>query len=147
MVRGHLHYGQVTKQQKWWSKFPDLGLLTVAWLPRPNPRKGLGITLLRSVLLECHGFWIQKLPFQIFNVIGQVLLLWLKLLCLLYIRFLSLVELERWLAEVIVPPSSTLMTAFQCWKCFVARFFPDSSSHGQNVWRPDYLNCARSTAK
>ena len=46
-----------------------------------------------------------KLPLQIFNMIGQILLQFSKFL--LYIHFLYLVELERWLTGVAFFPSST----------------------------------------
>ena len=48
--------------------------------------------------------------FQIFNVIGQALLPYSKFYVLPYIRFLSLIELECWLAEVMFVPSSTLVS-------------------------------------
>ena len=73
-------------------------------------RKVLGKTLLGSFLLECHGFkilqtlfldlqWLVRSNFQCSTVY--------------HIHLLSLIELERWLAEVTLFPSSTPMAAFQ----------------------------------
>ena len=61
---------------------------------------------------------ILKFHFQIFNTICQVLL---------YSSLYSLPvisKLERFLADVAVFPSSTLMVGFQCLRHFQARLFP-----------------------
>ena len=87
--------------------------------PAPNPslapqtqptRKGLGNNLAWKCLAgmwRMHGFWIQQLTSSFRSST------WLvrhysniqNFYVLLYIRFLSLIELERWLAEVIFVPS------------------------------------------
>ena len=95
----------------------------VSLVPRPTPQGGRvwEITLLRVVQLECHGFWIQQTSsfrsstrlvlyysnFQNFDVLP-------------YIRFLSLVKLERWLAGLTFFPSSTQPAAFRLSRHFRA---------------------------
>lgn len=66
---------------------------------------------------------------------------WYNFNVAMYIHFLSLIELERWLAAmhyVAFFPSSTLMAAFQCSRHFKQGFFsPDPSSTTWRVWGPD----------
>ena len=83
-------------------------------------------------------FKSHKLCSQIFNAIGQVidsravsstiygqvLLQFSNFHVLPYIQFLSLVELECWLADLALFPSSTLMAAFQCLRHLRARLSP-----------------------
>jgi len=96
---------------------------------RPDPRGRVwGITLLGSVYLECHGFWIQQTsPFRSTWLV-RYYSNFQNFYVLLYIRFLSLIELEHWLAEVMFIPSSTLTAAFQHSRHFQARLSPDPSS-------------------
>ena len=66
------------------SKFLLLSSYLLSTLdPRPNPQGRVwGITLLGSVLLECHSLSNSaNFLFQIFNAIGQVLLQFSKFLC------------------------------------------------------------------
>jgi len=109
--------------------------LWILWLksgPQSQPtRKGLGNNLAWKCLAGMLRFLNSaNILFQIFNAIGQVLLQFSKFLCsiVLYSRFLSLIELEHWLAEVMFLPSSTLMAVFQCSRHFRARIFPATSS-------------------
>ena len=70
-------------------------------VPRPTPQGGRvwEITLLGAVQLECHGFWIQQT--SSFRSSTRLVLYcsnFQNFYVLPYICFLSLFELERWLA-------------------------------------------------
>jgi len=75
-------------------------------VPRPTPQGGR--SLLGGVQLECHGFWIQQT--SSFRSSTQLVLYYSNFqnfYVLPYICFLSLVELERWLAGLMFFHSST----------------------------------------
>ena len=84
-------------------------------VPRPTPQGGRvwEITLLGAVQLECHGFWIHQT--SSFRSTRLVLYYsnFQNFYVLPYICFLSLVELERWLAGLTFFPSSTQPAAFR----------------------------------
>ena len=75
----------------------------LVWTPDPSgcARKGLGNNLARKCLAGMPRFLNSaNFIFQILNAIGQVLLEFSNFYVLPYIHFLSLVELEHWLAEM-----------------------------------------------
>ena len=86
-------------------------------------RKGLGNKIARKCLAGMPWFWIQETS----SFRTSMWLVWYyscNSMFYQYIRFLSLVKLEHWSAEVMFFPSSTLMAAFQSSRHFQARLFP-----------------------
>jgi len=93
-----------------------LSLVVCSLVPRPTLQGGRvwEITLLGAVQLECHGFWIQQT--SSFRSSTRLVLYYSNFqyfYVLPYICFLSLVELERWLAGLTFFPSSTHAAAFR----------------------------------
>ena len=79
-------------------------------------RAGNSSGILSPSILVC------KHCFQILNVTGQVPLQFSNFHVLLYIHFLSSVELECWLADVAFFPSPTLTSTFKHSRPIQARF-------------------------
>ena len=101
MVRPSVH---VKKKGSQLSKLHHQNSPTLPSLvPRPTPQGGRvwEITLLGAVQLECHVFWIQQN--SSFRSSTRLVLYYSNFqnfYVLPYICFLSLVELERWLARL-----------------------------------------------
>ena len=100
----------------WEQRYFKVTLCTISLVPRPTPQGGRvwEISLLGAVQLECHGFWIQQT--SSFRSSTRLVLYcsnFQNFYVLPYICFLSLVELERWLAGLKFFPSSTHPAAFR----------------------------------
>ena len=105
-------------------------LLHLVWTLLVTWGRAWGINLLRSVVLECPVFKFCKLPFQIFNAIGQVLLQFSKFL----ISSLPvIVELKTQVGWCGWRQHLALKTP-------LGKVFPQILPHtARRVWDPDYV--------